>query len=123
MSEEIRFTLQNGKGWEGDLPVDAFSHSGQEHIYCVGSPCPDFVVYPRTPEFKDHAGLRGDVVEVRTQLVRCPMCKEEGNKTVWRTEHGFEVILCSGCKRYVWVKSEIKNEQKGTSDGSQQEVV
>jgi len=119
MSDEIRFTLENGRGWSGiHHEVDAFSHGGRETMTIIGSPRPDFVVYPRAPEFKGHAGLRGDVVEARTQLIRCPMCKEEGNKTVWRTEHGFEVIICAGCKRYVWVKSEIKNEQKGTSNGT-----
>jgi hypothetical protein len=119
--DEIRFTLQNGKGWEGDLPVDGFCDAGYGYMQIIGQPCPDFVVYPRSPEFKGHEGLRGDIVEVRHQLVRCPMCKAEGNKTVWRTEHGFEVILCAGCRRYVWTKQRI--ERKGEEEDGSQEVV
>jgi hypothetical protein len=58
MSDEIRFTLQNGKGWEGDLPVDAFCDSSLKSVRVIGQPCPDFVVYPRAPEFEGFSGLR-----------------------------------------------------------------
>ena len=109
--DEIRFTLQNGEGWEGNPPVDDVYEHGLGHMTIIGSPCPDFVVYPSTPEFGELSGRRGNIVNETRRMVHCPICETEGNKTVWSTEHGIGVILCSGCKQYVWTRQKPYNER------------
>jgi len=103
MSEELRLTLHGGKGWVRVHQVDDPICPGSGHItLCVERP--DFLVYPEAREFADLAGRRGSIVGEENQLVRCPMCKVEGNKSVWTTEHGIEVILCVDCQQYIWIK-------------------
>lgn len=104
--DEARFILENGRGWEGHHEI---SDGGVR--MSIFTERPDFLVYPYEEAFSDLAGRRGSIVEERHQLVRCPVCKTEGNRTVWSTEHGVEVILCSGCKQYIWTRR--KAEEKG----------
>jgi len=105
MSDELRFTLRGGRGWEGIVHQvdDPICPPGSGHITLFAER-PDFVAYPEAREFAELAGRRGDIVGEENQLVRCPMCKVEGNKAVWTTEHGIAVILCVDCQQYIWIK-------------------
>lgn len=104
---EARFILEAGKGWEGVHQVADLGLPGECVLYADQ---PDFVVYPIDKVFGALAGRRGILKESSHQVVRCPICKEEGNRTIWRTEHGVEIILCACCKQYVWVKAKPKEE-------------
>ena len=116
MNDELRFTLHGGKGWVRVHQVDDPICPPGSGIVTLFAARPDFVVYPEAREFEDLAGRRGNIVGEDNQLVRCPTCKVEGNKTAWVTEHGIEVILCAGCKQYIWVKR--NTTEKGESNGA-----
>ena len=116
MNDELRFTLHGGKGWVRVHQVDDPICPPGSGIAILFAARPDFVVYPEAREFEDLAGRRGNIVGEDNQLVRCPTCKVEGNKTAWVTEHGIEVILCAGCKQYIWVKR--NTTEKGESNGA-----
>jgi len=109
---EVRFTLEKGKCWEGVVHQvdDPICPPGSGHITLFADR-PDFVVYPEAREFADLAGRRGNIIHEKCRMIRCPICKTDGNRTAWTTEHGFEVVMCQGCKQYIWLRR-FEEEEK-----------